>query len=76
MNKQLMRTNDERMIGGVCGGIARYLNTDPVLVRLAFVLLTIYGGVGPLIYLALLLLMPLDSEAEAAAAGVPDYEER
>jgi phage shock protein C len=52
------------MIGGVCGGLGRHLKIDSVLIRLAFVLLTLYGGVGPLIYLVLLILMPLDSDVE------------
>lgn len=62
MSGKLMRTNDDRMIGGVCGGLGRYLKIDPVLVRLAFVLLTLSGGAGPLVYLLLLILMPLDSD--------------
>jgi phage shock protein C len=62
MSGRLLRTNDDRMIGGVCGGLGRYLKIDAVLVRLGFVLLTIYGGVGPVLYLLLLILMPLDSD--------------
>jgi phage shock protein PspC (stress-responsive transcriptional regulator) len=62
MSGKLMRRNDDRMIGGVCGGLGRYLKIDPVLVRLAFVLLTLSGGAGPLVYLLLLILMPLDSD--------------
>ena len=62
MSGKLMRTNDDRMIGGVCGGLGRYLKIDPVLVRLAFVLLTLSGGAGPLVYLLLLILMPLVSD--------------
>lgn len=62
MNDRLMRTQSDRMIGGVCGGLARYLKLDPVLVRLAFVLLTLFKGIGLVIYLILLILMPLDSQ--------------
>ena len=62
MSGRLVRTNDERMIGGVCGGLAQYFKVDPVLVRLGFVLLTLGGGAGPLLYLLLLILTPLDSE--------------
>ena len=61
MSEKLMRTNKDRMLGGVCSGLGRYLKIDPVLVRLSFVLLTIHGGVGPLLYLLLLVLMPMDS---------------
>lgn len=62
MSERLMRANDDRMIGGVCGGLGRHFKIDPVLVRLGFVLLTIYGGIGPVLYLLLLILMPLDSD--------------
>ncbi len=62
MSGKLMRTSKDRMIGGVCSGLGRYLKVDPVLVRLAFVLLTLSGGAGPLAYLILLILMPLDSD--------------
>ncbi len=62
MNDRLMRPQSDRMIGGVCGGLARYLKLDPVLVRLAFVLLTLFKGIGLVIYLILLILMPLDSQ--------------
>jgi len=64
MSGKLTRAQDERMIGGVCGGLARHLNLDPVLVRLAFVLFTLLGGAGPLIYLLLLILMPLDTQVD------------
>jgi phage shock protein C len=60
MSKKLVRSTDDRMIAGVCGGLADYFQIDPVLVRLAFVLLTIYGGAGPLVYLLLAILMPLE----------------
>jgi len=46
------------MIAGVCGGIARYFNIDPVIVRLIFVLSVFLGGVSPLIYVLLWIVMP------------------
>ncbi len=58
--KKLYRSQTERMIGGVCGGLAEYLSLDPTLVRLAFVALALLGGHGLLIYLILLILMPLN----------------
>jgi phage shock protein PspC (stress-responsive transcriptional regulator) len=60
--KRLMRSQNDRMLGGVCGGLARYLKLDPTLVRIAFVLFSLAGGSGVLVYLVLLLLMPLDSD--------------
>ncbi len=56
-NKRLTRSAD-RMIFGIAGGIAEYLGVDPVLIRIAFVLLTLFVGGGILIYLILLLIMP------------------
>jgi len=62
MKKRLVRTHDDRIMGGVCGGLARHFNIDTVLIRLAFVLFTLAGGAGPLVYLILLILMPLGTE--------------
>lgn len=47
----LRRSRDDRVIGGVCGGLGRYLGVDPVLLRIAMVILAIAGGGGILIYL-------------------------
>lgn len=55
--KRLVRSND-RMIAGVAAGIAEYLNFDPTLVRLIFVILALAGGPGLLIYLIMWLVMP------------------
>ena len=63
MNKQLTRSQQERMIGGVCGGLAEYFRLDPTLVRLAFVVLAFAKGFGLLVYLILLVLMPLGGSA-------------
>ncbi len=59
--KRLYRSRDERMVAGVAGGIAQYLNVDPTLVRLAFAALTIGGGgSGLLAYVVLAIVMPLE----------------
>jgi phage shock protein PspC (stress-responsive transcriptional regulator) len=63
MNKQLIRSQQDRMIGGVCGGLAEYFKLDPTLVRLAFVLMAFAKGFGLLVYFILLVLMPLGSPA-------------
>jgi phage shock protein C len=63
MNKQLTRSHQDRMIAGVCGGLAEYFKLDPTLVRLAFVVLAFAKGFGLLVYLILLVLMPLGSSA-------------
>jgi phage shock protein C len=58
VKSRLERSNTNRVIAGVCGGIAEYLAVDPTLVRVAFVVLAIFGGVGVLAYIVLLILMP------------------
>ncbi len=58
MSRRLYRSRTERMVGGVCGGLAEYLNMDPTIVRLVFVLLALLGGHGLLLYLILWLVVP------------------
>ncbi|MBP5214501.1 MAG: PspC domain-containing protein [Bacteroidales bacterium] len=59
MNKTLTRS-DNKMIGGVCAGIAEYFNLDPTLIRVAYVTLSIFsaGFPGLLLYILLLIIMP------------------
>ncbi len=54
----IKRSSTNRIIGGVCSGLASYLNLDPVLVRLIFVLLAIFGGGGILAYIILWIILP------------------
>ncbi|MBA2078740.1 PspC domain-containing protein [Rhodanobacter sp. PCA2] len=58
MEKRLCRSRQNRMLAGVCGGIAEYLGWDPTMVRLLWIVLTLLGGSGILIYLVLWLVMP------------------
>ena len=58
MEKRLYRSRQNRTLAGVCGGIAEYLGWDPTLVRVAWIILTLLGGSGILIYLILWLVMP------------------
>ena len=60
MKSRLERSNTNRVIGGVCGGIAEYLAVDATLVRVVFVVTAfITAGLGVLFYIVLLILMPL-----------------
>lgn len=65
---RLMRSRNDKMIAGVAAGIARYLNTDPVIVRLLFVLLA-FSGPGVLVYPLLWLVMPQEPAAPAGEPG-------
>lgn len=56
--KRMLRTNTDRMIAGVAGGLSTYFNIDPVFIRLAFVILALFNGFGALLYLAMWVLLP------------------
>ena len=58
MEKRLHRSLTDRKVAGVCGGVAEYLGWDPTLVRLLWVILTLLGGSGVLIYIVLWIVMP------------------
>ena len=71
MNKaRLMRSESDRMISGVCGGIAAYLGVDPVFVRLAFLVLLFASGIGLLIYLILMVIMPSEANMDQPSSKV------
>ncbi len=57
-NKKLLRSKNNRMLAGVCGGVAEYFNLDPTIVRIIYVVLTFAGFAGLLIYLIMWLLIP------------------
>jgi phage shock protein PspC (stress-responsive transcriptional regulator) len=56
--KRLYRSGTDRMLGGVCGGVAEYFQVDSTLVRLAFIFLLFLGGSGIVLYLVGLIIMP------------------
>ena len=58
MEKKLYKSNKDKMIDGVCAGIAEYFGIDPTLVRLGTVILTCAGGCGILAYIAGVIIMP------------------
>lgn len=65
--RRLEKSRTDRMIDGVCGGVAGYFGVDSTLVRVVWALLTFLGGSGVVLYLACMILMPKQT-AEAAAA--------
>jgi len=58
MSTRLKKSASDRVIDGICGGIAEYLNIDPTVVRVGWVLLALAGGVGVLLYLLAMIIMP------------------
>ncbi|WP_088186793.1 PspC domain-containing protein [Desulfosporosinus sp. FKA] len=60
MSRRLYRSSQDRQLGGVCGGIAEYLDLDPSLVRIGALLLLLVGGTGFLAYLVAWFIIPSD----------------
>ena len=58
MRERLYRSRDDRMLFGVAGGMARYLDIDPSIVRIVWALLTIAGGAGLLLYIVAAVVIP------------------
>jgi phage shock protein C len=66
MNSTLTRSDSDRMIGGVCGGLASYFGIDSAIVRLIFVL-AVLSGVSPLVYLVLWIILPEEQSRPSAS---------
>lgn len=64
--KKIVRTKNERMIAGVCGGVAQYAGVDPVIVRLALAALTVLGGTGILVYIAAWIIIPEEGTVQSS----------
>jgi phage shock protein C len=71
VSRRLYRSRDERMLGGVAGGLAEYFDVDPTLVRLAFVFASLYIGFGLLPYIILWIVVPKEPEQEETASSLP-----
>lgn len=62
MEKRLVRSTKNEVIAGVCGGIGEYFEVDPTIIRIIFVILAVWGGVGIILYLIALIVMPKEGE--------------
>lgn len=62
--KKLYRSAKNRIIAGVAGGIGEYLGIDPTVIRILFVILIFPGGLGILLYLVLMFIVPMESEVK------------
>ena len=75
-DKKLVRKQNDKLFLGVASGVADYIGIDPVIVRLIFVLLTLWNGWGLLIYIVLAIVMPIENDVPVSAkANVFDDEE-
>jgi phage shock protein C len=62
MEKRLYRSKKDRMIAGVCGGLAEYFKVDPVLIRIIALILLLTAGGGLLAYIILWIVVPENPE--------------
>src|SRR3954470_247188 len=70
-SRRLTRSSSDRVIAGVAGGLGRYFSIDPVVVRIAFIVGSFFGGAGLIAYAAAWLLVPSDDgTSRADAAGI------
>ena len=67
--KKLYRSNNNKMIAGVCAGIAEYFGWDPTIVRLVWAALALGAGSGILAYIIAALIIPEEGKEDMAAAG-------
>lgn len=75
--RRLQRSRSDRMLAGVSGGLARYFQIHPAVFRVGFVVLTLLGGAGVLIYLAAALVMPDEGKQDSiATAALRDRRDR
>jgi phage shock protein PspC (stress-responsive transcriptional regulator) len=65
---RLRRSVTDRKVAGVCGGLARHLDIDPVILRVTFVVLVFFGGAGLILYGAMWLLVPEEGQDRAAVS--------
>jgi len=75
MPERLYRSSTDRVLGGVCGGVAKYFDRDPLLVRILCVVLCIVWGAGILAYIIAWILIPEEPTAEAET-GPEEPKER
>ncbi len=66
-SKRLYRIQDGRLVAGVCAGLAAYFGIDPTLVRLGFVVLSAFGGLGALLYLGAWVVIPEETDGTSIA---------
>ncbi|MDD4142846.1 MAG: PspC domain-containing protein [Bacteroidales bacterium] len=60
--KKLTRSSENKVIGGICGGLGEYFDIDPVIFRLIFIVLLLCAGGGGLLYLIMLFVIPMDNK--------------
>ncbi|MFA6553456.1 MAG: PspC domain-containing protein [Patescibacteria group bacterium] len=69
--KKMYRTRTNKMVAGVCAGLASYFNIDVTIVRIVFVAVTLADGIGILAYLVLAIVLPLEPEGSPTVVLPP-----
>lgn len=69
MQSKLFRSTTDKMLGGVCSGLGKYFRIDTSIVRLLFVVLTVAGGFGPLLYIILWIVLPPEGHVTPLGQG-------
>lgn len=64
--KKLYRIEEGKMLAGVCGGVAEYFNLDPTIVRVLWVLGSLFAGGGVILYIVMAIIVPVKSEVIVA----------
>ncbi len=70
MSKKLYRLEEDKIIGGVCSGLAEYLDIDSSIVRIAFLLIFFFGGSGLLIYFIMWIIIPAKPSSDVSSEKV------
>jgi phage shock protein C len=80
MSKKLYRSKKSKILGGVCGGIAEYLDTDPTIIRLVWLILAVatdfFGGVFFILYFAAWIIVPVRPDVEETETPVTPEKNR
>lgn len=71
---RLYRSSKDKVIAGVCGGLAQYFSLDPALIRLAFVVFALAGGASVLLYIVLWIAVPIGEGAPGVTFGDRGHE--
>lgn len=74
MKKKLYRSSNQKVVAGVCGGLAEYFNIDVTIIRLLWVVLIFLGGTGLPLYLIAAIIIPRDEDSGSSDTVVMDEE--
>ncbi|MFA5295668.1 MAG: PspC domain-containing protein [Methanoregulaceae archaeon] len=71
--KRLYRSRSDRLLGGICGGLGTHFDTDPNLIRIIWIVLSLLSiGIGVIAYIAAWIIIPEEPEAGEIVPGIQD----